>query len=165
MWGFSRRQARLRVRKVDWNQLIGELARRGEGRRESGAFLLAARDDTSGRVERIVYYDDLDPDCLQGAIVFSGFGFSALWDICIDEGFTLVADVHTHPGRSVRQSSTDREHPMYARSGHVGLIVPSFARGRIRARDVGFHEYLGDTGWKSSFGKTAERLLYIGKWA
>lgn len=162
---FRRRRARLRVRKADWNQLIGELARRGENRRESGAFLLAARGDSLGRVQRIVYYDDLDPDCLQGGIAFSGFGFSALWDICVEEGFALIADVHTHPSQSVAQSSTDREHPMYARPGHIGLIVPNFACAPARARDVGFHEYLGDAGWKSSFGKDAERLLYIGRWA
>lgn len=162
---FRRHSARLRFHADDWNELIGELGRRGGGRRESGAFLLGSRDDTSHRVERIVYYDDLDPDCLQGAIAFSGFGFSALWDICVDEGFSLLADVHTHPGRSVAQSATDRTHPMYARPGHIGLIVPSFARTAVKAREVGFHEYLGDAGWKSHFGRDAKRLLYIGRWA
>lgn len=159
---FRRRAARLRFRRADWRALVSELNRRGEQRRESGAFLLSTRGDTSGRVTRVVYYDDLDPDCLQGGIAFSGFGFSALWDICVDEGFNLIADVHTHPGTSVAQSPTDREHPMYPRTGHIALIVPNFARPPVRARRVGFHEYLGDAGWQSRFGRDAARMLSIG---
>lgn len=162
---FSHRAARLRFRKTTWQELVEELGRRGENRRESGAFLLADRGDTSGRVKRIVYYDDLDPGCLQGVISFSGFGFSALWDICVDQGFSVIADAHTHPGRSVAQSPSDRENPMYARTGHIGLIIPSFANAPVSAREVGVHEYFGDAGWKSHFKGDTERLLYVGRWA
>jgi hypothetical protein len=162
---FRHRRARLRVRPDNWNGLIDELGRRGQGRSESGAFLLAARGDHSGRVRRIVYYDDLDPGCLQGGIAFSGFGYTALWDICVEEGFSLIADVHTHPGLSVAQSRTDRAHPMHAREGHIALIVPEFAVSPVSARQVGVHEYFGDAGWKSHFGRDAERLLYVGRWA
>jgi proteasome lid subunit RPN8/RPN11 len=157
------RQARLRFSRTDWRQLLRELERRGERRRESGAFLLGARGERSGRIRRVVYYDDLDPECLQGTIAFSGFGFAALWDICVDEGFDLIADVHTHPGLSVAQSVTDREHPMYARPGHIALIVPNFASKPVKAREVGVHEYLGDTGWRSHYKRDAGHLLYIGR--
>jgi proteasome lid subunit RPN8/RPN11 len=160
-----RRSARIRFHKTDWRELITELASRGQGRRESGAFLLATRGDTSGRVSRVVYYDDLDPDCLQGSIQFNGFGFTALWDICVDEGFDLIADVHTHPSAIVAQSGTDRHHPMYPRPGHIALIVPNFAAAPVTAHQVGVHEYLGEEGWQSHFKRHAKRLLYIGRWA
>jgi proteasome lid subunit RPN8/RPN11 len=160
---FRRWQARLRFTPAEWRELLRELQRRGEQRRESGAFLLAARGERSGRVRRVVYYDDLDPECLKGTIVFRGFGFTGLWDMCVDEGFDLIADVHTHPGPSVAQSMTDREHPMYARAGHIALIVPSFASKPVKAREIGVHEYLGDAGWQSHFKGDAKRLLYIGR--
>jgi proteasome lid subunit RPN8/RPN11 len=41
----------------------------------------------------------------------------------------VLADVHTHPGLDSSQSETDRTHPMISESGHVALIVPSYAKG------------------------------------
>ena len=47
--------------------MIKELGRRGlNGRREAGAFLLVRHDKGDGPVVRVVYYDDLDPNCLVG---------------------------------------------------------------------------------------------------
>jgi hypothetical protein len=52
-----------------WRRLLRELHRRGDGRRESGAFLLRARGAGQGRITRFVCYDDLDPaSCQSGAI-------------------------------------------------------------------------------------------------
>jgi hypothetical protein len=162
---FSHRAARLRILKQEWQKLIDELGHRGEGRRESGAFLLGDRGDTTGRVRRVVYYDDLDPNSLQGIISFSGFGYSALSDLCADEKLSIVADAHTHPGKSVRQSPSDQANPMAPKVGHVALIIPNFATRFVTASDVGVHEYFGDAGWKSHFGRHAKRLLYVGRWA
>lgn len=160
----SHRAARLRVPKQVWQQLIEELDRRGEGRRESGAFLLGDRGDNSGRVRRVVYCDDLDPNSLQGIICFSGFGYSALSDLCAEGKLSIVADAHTHPGASVRQSPSDQANPMAPKVGHVALIIPNFATRTVTASDVGVHEYFGDAGWKSHFGRDAKRLLYVGRW-
>ena len=56
-----------------WRQGISEVARRGEGCRESGAFLLGRRHGSCGQVEQFAYFDDFDPSCLDsGIIVFDG---------------------------------------------------------------------------------------------
>lgn len=52
-----------------------ELAHRGNGERESGAFLLTPpatpRARARQRVIAVAYYDDLDPQCLTGGITFT----------------------------------------------------------------------------------------------
>lgn len=157
------RRPLLRVRRREWRRLIEELGRRGEGRREAGAFLLASR-QRARRVSHIVYFDDLDPACLQGNIQFDGRAFSKLWDLCEANNLTVVADVHTHPAASVRQSSIDRENPMVARAGHIAMIVPHFATRPVRPRQVGLHEYAGDDGWRSWFGRDAGVRLSFRSW-
>ena len=161
----SRRSRRklLRLKREQWRNLIEELGRRGEGRRESGAFLLAPRSEKS-LVTRIEYYDDLDSRCLTGNIHFHGLAFSKLWDICESEGLVVFADVHTHPGASVHQSIIDAENPMVARVGHIALIVPHLATRTVRPRQVGVHQYAGDDGWTSWFGREAAARLGVRRW-
>jgi proteasome lid subunit RPN8/RPN11 len=88
--------APFQISRRRWDQLLAELARRGEYRRESGAFLLADHDGT--QVRAVAYYDDLDAHCLTGGISFASSGFTELWRICETQGLKAVADVHTHPG-------------------------------------------------------------------
>ena len=145
-----------------WEDLCAELGRRGGGRREAGALLLADPRGGLRRVRRIACYDDLDPGCLAGSIRFRGAGYGKLWDLCDETGLRVVADVHTHPAGGVAQSATDRANPMIARAGHVALILPHYATRRIAARDAGVHEYLGESGWASRFGAEAARALRIG---
>ena len=121
-----------------WQEIIRELGRRGlHGRRESGAFLLAPREEDSHRVVRPAYFDDLDPNCLVGNIHIRSLGFSKLWQQCEEAGLRVLADVHTHPGASVAQSGTDLTNPMIAREGHLALIVPHYATRPVTAREVG----------------------------
>lgn len=142
-----------------WSETISELARRGEGRRESGAFLLG--DAGSRRVQRLIYFDDLDPEALKGHIHLRGFAFSELWRICRESGLDVIADAHTHPGAGVRQSSIDRDNPFIARKGHVALILPRYAAGDPRVRELGFHLYRGERGWVSHLGRAAARRVRV----
>ena len=145
-----------------WQEMIEELGRRGlNGRRESGVFLLVPIKENARRVVRTVYFDDLDPDCLVGAIYIRSRGFSKLWDICEKEGLRVLADIHTHPCGWVGQSSVDRANPMVARIGHVAFIVPYYGTRLVAAREVGAHEYHGDHGWISWFGSDVQRVLRI----
>lgn len=130
-----------------WRLLTAELDRRGNGERESGAFLLAPLE--TRHVSRAVYYDDLCPGCLdEGFIRFDGAGYVGLSQICQTSGLRVVADVHTHPGRWTDQSRADREHPMMVRVGHIGLIVPHFARRTRHNLDgVGAFAYQGEGSW------------------
>lgn len=128
-----------------WRQLHADLGRRGEGRRESGAFLLARPGQR--HVRAWVSFDDLDPDCLVGAISFAPIGFSRLWDICAHHRLAVVADVHTHPGSRVDQSRIDATNPMIATSGHIALISPHYAAYVPRVEQVGVHVLVGQGKW------------------
>jgi hypothetical protein len=166
MWAFRRRRALLRVDRAGWQGLLAELGRRGHGRGESGAFLLSHKTDHRPRVTDVIYYDDLDPHCLDGGdISLAGFAYSKLWAICTERNLRLIGDVHTHPTANVNQSPTDRDHPMHAQSGHVALILPNFATHAVGADAVGVHQYLGEKGWRSCMRSDARRNLYIGRWA
>jgi len=160
---FARRRALVNVDELLWDELLRELALRGRGVRESGAFLLGPppMDGSPRRAVAAAYYDDLDPASLTGGISFSGSAYGRLWDVCDQRGLAVVADVHTHPGPYVGQSSTDRAHPMLAQRGHVALIVPNFAQEPVGPAQVGVHEYLGDGEWRSALGHQAQFALRI----
>jgi proteasome lid subunit RPN8/RPN11 len=144
---------------------MAELERRGQRRRESGAFLLTPRTGDGRTVTSIVYFDDLDPTCLVGHIHLRASAFGKLWSICDERRERVLADIHTHPRGWVAQSDTDRENPMIAKRGHLALIAPRFAQGTIASGDIGVHRYLGDTGWESWLGRQAARRIYVGRWA
>lgn len=159
-WGHNGRRALLRMPRRDWNSLTAELDRRGGRIKEAGAFLLADRAGDRRTVTRVVYLDDLDPTCLTGGISLNGLAISKLWDLCDDEHRVVAGDVHTHPGRSVRQSGLDRANPMVAQRGHVAVIVPNYAAGRIRTSATGVHRYDGES-WESWTGFAAACRLSI----
>ncbi len=147
-----------------WRALLHELARRGRGHRESGAFLLGKRVGNRRTVRSFICYDDLDLHCLDtGIVVFDGAGYGPLWQHCRKAQMEVVADVHTHGGLA-RQSSADRDHPMIAMPGHIALIVPEFALRLVGTRELGVYEYLGEHRWQSYSGKVAGRFFYIGFW-
>lgn len=150
---------RLHVSRLRWFFLMRELARRGRGERESGAFLLARTDGAPRKVAAIVFFDDLHEEALNGAVSIPGAAFGRLWEICEKRTLRVIADVHTHPGSGVQQSHVDATNPMVARRGHVGIIVPHFAQRDTRPARIGFHVYQGDRTWASSFGEDAAALL------
>jgi proteasome lid subunit RPN8/RPN11 len=159
-------RSRIRITPRRWDALIEELRVRGNGDRESGAFLLARADGRHARtVDRIVYFDDVDPTCLTGGITIQSSGFAALSNICNAHGLRVIADVHTHPGAWVEQSGIDRANPMIATRGHVAVIVPNFAAAAVRASECGVHVYRGSHTWDAHKGSAARKQLYIGRWA
>jgi proteasome lid subunit RPN8/RPN11 len=138
-----------------WKNLVRALKERGNGERESGAFLLGK--ENSNRVETFICYDDLDEEALQtGIITLHAKGFMKLWEKCQEEGLRVLADIHTHPSSWVDQSEADRTHPMVAQKGHIGLILPNYA-GRVEGNltGVGIYEYLGDHNWKAHSQKNS----------
>jgi proteasome lid subunit RPN8/RPN11 len=140
--------------------MLAELHRRGKSIIESGAFLLTDQTGDRRRVTRIVYYDDLDPHCLQGGIHFAGLAYGKLWALCRSDHLAVVGDIHTHPRCSVQQSDVDRGSPMVARKGHVALIVPHFAQNAIGPPKVGVHLYDG-ANWTTWTGADATRRLFV----
>lgn len=155
---------RLSCSRELWRDLLRELARRGDGRRESGAFLLGEQREGRRRIVRFVPYDDLDPRCLDsGVVVFDGAGYGPLWTLCRDSGLEVVADIHTHPG-APWQSGADRVHPMVALPGHVALIVPNFAQRVVPPAELGVYEYEGGHRWQDRSGPRSGRFFYVGIW-
>jgi proteasome lid subunit RPN8/RPN11 len=160
----NREEKLLTLGRLQWRALIRELGKRGGGKSEAGAFLLAERDGDLRIVTRVVYFNDLDPNCLQGSIRFDGLAYSRLSDICEAERRVVVGDIHSHPYASVRQSPTDAENPMIARTGHVAIIVPHLAMRRVRPTETGVHQYLGAAGWLAWTGDGAARRLRLRWW-
>jgi proteasome lid subunit RPN8/RPN11 len=143
-------ESAIAIPRLIWFGLVGDLRQRGRGRRESGAFLLGSVDGSDRRVLEYVCYDDLDPRALdEGIVVFHGQGFSKLWDLCAKRKLQVLADIHTHPGRGVGQSSIDQENAMVPVAGHVAMIAPHFGyTSRWSLDDVGIHRLEEGGRWK-----------------
>lgn len=144
-----------------WHQCIRELYRRGGGRRESGAFLLGSIYKNRRIVQSVIYYDDLDPNCLTGAINLDGSAYPRLWRICASRGQRVVADVHTHPGKPW-QSDVDSSNPMLSEIGHVAIIVPNFAKRVRDDKELGVFVYRGNYIWESHLRRSAAETFYVG---
>jgi hypothetical protein len=154
--------ARLTIEPEVFAALVAGLAERGQGRRESGAFLLTDRTHPEGElpqpVTRIAFYDDLDPRCLTGGIDFHAVGYTALQSLCRRDGLRVVGDIHTHPADRVQQSRIDAGHPMVARDGHVALIAPRYAAEVTDMSQLGVH-VRADGGWTSYYGSRAAEVV------
>ncbi len=148
-----------------WRWVVGELERRGRHEHEAGAFLLGTECADCLEVSDAVFYDDLDPDGYStGVCVLHGEAFSKLWALCRGKKLTVVADVHTHPGRA-SQSAADRTNPMVARIGHVAIIVPNFAAWPIPRNQLCVYEYRGQHEWIDRSPPRSRGFFYTGFWS
>lgn len=156
----------IRIPRLIWFGLVGNLSRRGHGRRESGAFLLGRGDIKHRRVVDYICYDDLDPHALdQGIVVFRGEGFSKLWALCAMRKLQVLADIHTHPGRDVRQSSIDQAHAMVPVSGHVAMIAPCFGNtSRWSLNEVGIHRLEDGGRWTQFHARDRNAPIRLCYW-
>jgi len=145
---------------------IFDLRRRGAGKGESGAFLLGPNNSRTRRVNTYICYDELDPAAYQnGAIAFHASGYVALWQYCREKKLEVLADVHTHPGSWVDQSSIDQRHPMVPVVGHTAMIVPHFANTRWWSlQAVGVYEYLGSFRWRIHPPSDRPRRVKLSLW-
>ena len=107
-----------------------------------------------------MYFDDIDPAALNGAISIRGEKFVRLWAICKARGMRVIADVHTHPGSGVRQSTIDAANPMVASAVHIAVILPHFARAKPHpARRRAYLRGRSQLGG-AAYGKEAAALLH-----
>lgn len=151
----------LRVPRALWDRLADELHTRTEGERhESGAFLLGHLTEFGRQVTEVLYFDDLHPKVhARGVVELPAAAFRVLWAIVRERGLQVVADVHVHPC-SARQSPIDERNPLIATHGHVAIILPNFARPRIRRWSVGVYVYQGDHHWQP-VGGCGNRFLVL----
>ncbi|HGO6073382.1 TPA: hypothetical protein ACK3Q6_004978 [Burkholderia cepacia] len=107
-------------------------------------------------------YDDLDPHALDsGYVHIDGCHMGLLWALCREQGVSVVADIHTHP-RGYGQSDTDRQNPMVAVRGHIGIIVPEFAARTVSRQNLGIYVYHGAHRWEEVGERRNRKFLYIG---
>lgn len=155
---------KLHLGRTYWLTLLKELHDRGHDRHESGAFLLGHVDGDRRFAETVVFYDDLDRDAYaSGVCILEGDSFEQLWSHCRTTGLSVIADIHTHGGRAV-QSCEDRQNPMIARSGHLALIVPNFARDHVWRHHLGLYQYRGSHQWHDLSGWRSRTILKTGTW-
>lgn len=149
---------KLEIPKVLWRDLVERLARSGQGRRESGAFLLGTLQPRRA-VSAYILYDEVSASAQHSNyVLLLGEDMSKVWSECERLSIQVVADIHTHP-KGPAQSISDRANPIVSISGHVALIVPNFAVGLVRPEDIGIHEFQGRGCWKSWFGIEAASKL------
>ena len=131
--------------------MLRDLRKRGQGCRESGAFLLGKSEMRWQTVRTYIPYDDLDPHALAtGIIVIRPVGFMKLWQECKRLKLQVLADIHTHPGANTRQSESDRMNPLISQTGHVAFVLPHFAQTwGWKFRGVGLYQYLGNYKWEN----------------
>ena len=93
---------------------------------------------------------------------FDGRHFGKVWERCRSDGLTVVADVHVHPG-GCGQSPSDRHNPMIPEIGHLAIIVPSYAAGKIMPTGIGIYETSESRQWRSH-SRQGHRIFHIGWW-
>jgi proteasome lid subunit RPN8/RPN11 len=143
-----------------WSQLVADLARTGEGRRESGAFLLGTL-APHRKILSYMLYADVAPDAQYvDYVLLLGKHMAQVWEACEQRALQVVADVHTHPAGPA-QSPSDRANPIISLAGHVALILPDFAMGIVTPSDVGVHEFQGNAHWQSWFKHDAATRLIL----
>lgn len=144
-----------------WAELLVHLRNQGAGVRESGAFLLGNKTPDSRVVTHYLPYEQLQTNALHDDYVtLTAESFASLWELCRSTGLSVVADVHTHRlGPS--QSRSDRTNPMVALTGHIALIVPRFAQGKVRLQDLGFYVYQGSHCWTAHPGTDVPRIFRL----
>lgn len=156
----------IQIPLLTWRRLVGDLSARGAGTREAGAFLMGTKGDNSRAVVDYLCYDDLDPRALtHGIVEFHRGGFSKLWDLCKDRSLQVLADVHTHPTRDVRQSYTDKTNPMLPVRGHVALILPKYgASSKWSLMPVGIYRFAGGGRWDTFGADAADCPVKLSLW-
>ena len=152
------------MRRADWEAILTELRDRGHADIESGAFLLANRPGDPRLMTRVIYYNELDPNCLVGGIHFHGVAYGELWTLCRKDALAAVGDVHTHPGSWVHKSDIDKSSPIVAQKGHLALIVPHSAQQPTGPTEVGVHLYDGQK-WTAWTGREAAQRLFVRRFA
>ena len=148
-----------------WDNLVADLVRRGDGVRESGAFLLGEVHRGRREVSQYVPYDELEPGCLDdGYINFTAAGYRKLWKVLKECQLEVVADIHTHP-RGPGQSSTDRDNPMMPSAGHMGFILPNYAQGQPAPQDAALYVFEGNQQWTAYQPGGSAKKFYVGFWS
>ena len=136
----------MKISYYNWFKTIQGLKKRGEGRRESGAFFLHRFGEN--KVCKIVFYDQFDKNVSNtGRIEFKGG--NEFHKYLMDNDLSVFADIHSHPTDNTNQSESDKYNPMIRIKGHVAIIAPNFASNRfLLPKDCSIYQYQGERLWR-----------------
>jgi proteasome lid subunit RPN8/RPN11 len=128
-----------------WYKLTKGLRIRGNGIRESGAFLVGKPEIST--VTNVVFYDEFDKTVSKSGII-EFKGAKAFYEYLAKEGLEVKADIHTHPTSNTNQSYSDKTHPMIRVKGHIAIIAPNYAKDFfLLPKHCSIYEYQGDYKW------------------
>jgi len=77
-----------------------------------------------------------------------------------EQQLTLIAQIHSHPGRAYH-SETDDAYPVATTVGSLSVVVPQFARGPLRPATWAAYRLLPERGWVALDQNTFLDLLTI----
>jgi proteasome lid subunit RPN8/RPN11 len=125
------------------------LRKRSAGWRESAAIwvgrIVGERKDWSA--ERVIFHHELCDD--QAGALFLELSETAkfrLYQDLANEGFRIIALLHTHPSSWVDLSDVDRRNQLSSRIGFWSIVVPFYGRRPWKIRRLGVHILTMD-GW------------------
>jgi hypothetical protein len=75
-------------------------------------------------------------------------------------GLTLIAQIHSHPGRAYH-SSTDDEYAVATTVGCFSLVVPDFAVGPFEIRRLASYRLNASAQWHPVASPRAEQMIVI----
>ncbi len=109
--------------------LMQGLRARGADGCEAAAVIAGSVDARNLYGQLLVWFDELEEDASAsyGHVWMSEHAKLRLYERVSASGLSIVATVHTHPGRWVGLSAIDRENQISGRIGVWSLIVPHFA--------------------------------------
>lgn len=73
---------------------------------------------------------------------------------------TLIAQIHSHPGRAYH-SETDDAYPVISTSGGISIVVPNFAYGQIAIDTWAVYRLSVDNTWIGLTKKEKKSLIII----
>lgn len=75
-------------------------------------------------------------------------------------GLTLIAQIHSHPGRAYH-SSTDDDYAVATTVGCFSLVVPDFAAGPFEIKRLASYRLNASGEWRGMSSATAEQVIVI----
>jgi hypothetical protein len=99
---------------------------------------------------------------LEGGLLYS-VGEDELHRINVllyERSLSLVAQIHTHPGRAYH-SDTDDAYPIVAKVGGVSIVVPDFAFKPFMLKDWAVYRLMKGTGWNKINSSEVDDLIKI----
>ena len=137
------------------------LQERGVDRLEAVGFWAGIQQDSVFEVCATVIPDQHAQSSKAGAAVV--IGGAALFDLNVAlhrKGWTLVAQIHSHPQRAYH-SETDDMYSVVTRVGAISIVVPDFAVGPLDSSTWAVYRLDENAQWRQLTRSAGEGLIHL----